>query len=72
MEEGCSPVRLVGMNYSPHTHLTIARARHEDMLRDADRARLARSLDEDKLSTLSRLRTHLARKREADPRPVTA
>jgi hypothetical protein len=72
MEEGRPPVRPVGMNYSPHTHLTIARARHEDMLRDAERARLARSFDEDKPGTLSRLWTHLARKREADPRPVTA
>jgi hypothetical protein len=42
------------------------------MLRDADRARLARSFAEDKPGPLSRLWTHLARKREADPRPVTA
>ena len=60
------------MNYSPHSHLAIARARHEDMLRDADRARLARSFGDDKPGTLSRLWTNLARKREADPRPVTA
>ena len=59
------------MNYSPHSHLAIARARHEDMLRDADRARLARSFGENKSGTLSRLWTHLTRKREADPRPVT-
>ena len=60
------------MNYSPHSHLAIARARHEDMLRDAERARLARSFDETKPGSLSRLWTHLARKRAADPRPVTA
>ena len=60
------------MYYSPHSHLAIARARHEDMIRDADRARLARSFAEDKPGRLSRLWTHLARKREADPRPVTA
>jgi hypothetical protein len=60
------------MNYSPHSHLAIARARHEDMLRDAERTRLARSFGENKPGTLSRLWTHLARKREADPRPVTA
>ena len=60
------------MNYSPHSHLAIARARHEDMLRDAERARLAHSFREDKPGMLSRLWTHLGRKREADPRPVTA
>ena len=60
------------MYYSPHSHLAIARARHEDMLRDAERARLARSCDERKPGSLSRLWTHLAHKREADPRPVTA
>jgi hypothetical protein len=60
------------MDYSPHSHLAIARARHEDMLRDAERARLARSFDETKPGSLSRLWTHLARKRAADPRPVTA
>jgi hypothetical protein len=60
------------MYYSPHSHLAIARARHEDMIRQADRARLARSLKDERPSALSRLRTHLARKREPEPRPVTA
>ena len=60
------------MYYSPHTHLAIARARHEDMLRDAERTRLARSFDEHKPGPLTRLWTHLTHKREADPRPVTA
>lgn len=60
------------MYYSPHTHLAIARARHEDMLRDAERARLSRSFDQERPGMLSRLRTHLARERAADPRPVTA
>jgi hypothetical protein len=58
------------MYYSPHSHLAIARARHEDMLRDAERARLARSFDDERPGVFTRLRTHLARKREADPRPV--
>ena len=60
------------MYYSPHTHLAIARARHEDMLRDAERTRLARSFGKNKPGKLSRLWTHLARTREFDPRPVTA
>ena len=60
------------MYYSPHSHLAIARARHEDMLRDAERARLARSFKDERPRALSRLRTHLARKRETAPRTVTA
>jgi hypothetical protein len=60
------------MYYSPHSHLAIARARHEDMLRQADRARLARSFQDERPSAFSRLRTHLARKRQPEPRAVTA
>jgi hypothetical protein len=60
------------MNYSPHSHLAIARARHEDMLLEAERARLARSFEEERPGVITRLRTHLARKREVEPRPVTA
>jgi hypothetical protein len=33
------------MYYDPHTHLTIARDRHEDMLREARKAQLARSVE---------------------------
>ena len=60
------------MNYSPHSHLAIARARHEDMLQQAEHARLARSFDDERPGVISRLRTHLTRKREVEPRPVTA
>jgi hypothetical protein len=60
------------MYYSPHSHLAIARARHEDMLLEAERARLARSFDEERPSVISRLKLHLARKREVEPRPVAA
>ena len=60
------------MYYSPHSHLAIARARHEDMLREADRTRLARSFKDERPSAFSRLRTYLARKREPEPRTVTA
>ncbi len=60
------------MYYSPHSHLAIARARHEDMLLQAERARLAHSFDEERPSVISRLRTHLTRKREVEPRPVAA
>jgi hypothetical protein len=58
--------------YSPHTHLALAHARHEDMLRQADRARLARSLESKQPGSFSRLWAHLPRKRQAHPRPVTA
>ena len=60
------------MYYSPHSHLAIARARHEDMLQQAERTRLARSFDDERPGVISRLRTHLTRKREVEPRPVTA
>jgi hypothetical protein len=60
------------MNYTPYTHLAIARDRHEDMLREADRARLARSFEGERPSAFSRLRAHLARKHETQARPVTA
>jgi hypothetical protein len=60
------------MYYSPHSHLAIARDRHEDMLREAERARLARSFEDERPSAFSRLRTHLSRKREPEPRTVTA
>jgi hypothetical protein len=57
------------MYYSPHSHLAIARARHEDMLLQAERARLARSFDEERPGVLSRLRMHVPHRRE-QPRPV--
>lgn len=60
------------MYYSPHSHLAIDRARREDMLLAAERARLARSFDEERPGVISRLRTHLTRKRAAEPRPVAA
>jgi len=63
---------VVDLCYRPHSHLALARAGHEDMLRDAEGGGLARSFDEEKPGMLSHLWTHLARKREADPRPVTA
>jgi len=59
------------MLYNSHTHLAIARDRHEDMIRQAEQARLARSFSDERPGALSRLRTHLSRKRE-QPRPVTA
>jgi hypothetical protein len=59
------------MYYSPHTHLALARARHEDMLRQADRARLARSFQSERPGAFSRLWAHLARKRQAHPSPIT-
>jgi len=60
------------MNYSPHTHLVLARARHEDMLAQADRARLAAQFRDEKPRALARLRTHLAGLRHRQPRPVVA
>jgi hypothetical protein len=46
------------MYYDPHTHLTIARDRHEDMLREARKAQLARSVEDkhQRLGIVARLR----------------
>ena len=46
------------MYYDPHTHLTIARDRHEDMLREARKAHLARSVEDkhQRLGIVARLR----------------
>jgi hypothetical protein len=60
------------MNYSPHTHLAIARARQEDLIRQAERDELARSFQDERPSVVSRLRSHLARRFSPRPRPVTA
>jgi hypothetical protein len=56
--------------YNPQTHLAIARDRHADMIREVERGRLARSFVDERPGVFSRLRTHLSRRREAEPRPV--
>ncbi|HEX5469717.1 MAG TPA: hypothetical protein VFW80_11790 [Gaiellaceae bacterium] len=57
--------------YSPHAHMQIAYQRHEDMLRRAERDRLASLFEDERPSTFSRLRARLSR-REESPRPVTS
>jgi hypothetical protein len=44
------------MYYNPHTHLEIARARQADLIREADRRRLANLVTEDRPSLMARLR----------------
>ncbi|HEY3069152.1 MAG TPA: hypothetical protein VGJ34_02460 [Gaiellaceae bacterium] len=46
------------MNYNPHTHLEIARARQADLIREADRRRLANLVAEKRPGLVSRLRGH--------------
>jgi hypothetical protein len=60
------------MYSNPHTHLAIARARHEDMIRQADRDRLARSFEDERPGVVVRLRARLATRRHPQSRPVTA
>jgi hypothetical protein len=60
------------MYYDPHTHLAIARARQEDMIRQAERDELARSVKNERPGLLERLHAHLPRKRAAHPSPVGA
>ena len=62
------------MYYDPHTHLTIARDRHEDMLREARKAQLARSVEDDdnRPGIVARLRGLLGERVKHEPaaRPV--
>ena len=60
------------MYYNPHTHLAIARARQEDMIRQADRDRLARSFEDERPGAFVRLRARLAGRHQPQSRPVTA
>ena len=71
MEESRAPVRHVGMQQSPHSYLTLAHARQDDLLKEADRLRLARSLRDERPGALARLRAYFARRREPQSRPVT-
>jgi hypothetical protein len=43
--------------YNPHTHLDIARARHDDLLRSAEKARLASLVEEKRPSPLTRIKS---------------
>ncbi|MGH3031353.1 MAG: hypothetical protein ACRDNE_11460 [Gaiellaceae bacterium] len=55
--------------YSPHTHIALARERHEDFIREASRRELARVVAGEKsLGLAARLAARL-RRREA-PRPA--
>jgi hypothetical protein len=56
------------MYYNPHTNLELARARHDDMLREAARHRLAARVAGERPSVLERIR-RLAGRRVAK-RPV--
>lgn len=63
------------MYYDPHTHLTIARDRHEDMLREARNAELARLVQDERPSIVTRLRGlfgHRAKHQPAVPRPLAS
>jgi hypothetical protein len=44
------------MSYNPHIHLAIARARQDDLLREADRRRLAKLASEGRPSLAARIR----------------
>jgi hypothetical protein len=53
------------MYANPHTHLALARARHEDMLREARQRELARLATSDRPGVLDRLRSFVASHRGA-------
>ena len=56
------------MYYSPHTHLALARERHQDMLREAERHRLAASVARRGPSLVERIRALTVR--QPGRRPV--
>jgi hypothetical protein len=53
--------------YNPHTHLDIARARQEDMIREARRAELARLVSKPEREGLGSRITRLLRRGERRP-----
>jgi hypothetical protein len=57
------------MYTNPHTHMAIARARHDDLLREADRRRQAAAFKSDRPGLFSRLREPLS---QGEPRRVPA
>jgi hypothetical protein len=60
MEEAAGRGRPVTMTYyNPHTHLALARARQEDMIREARRAELARLVPRDEREGLGAWIAHL-------------
>jgi hypothetical protein len=60
------------MYYSPHTHLALAKARHEDMLRAAERERIARRFRDERPSVLARFRSFVSGRASAKSRPAAA
>jgi hypothetical protein len=57
----------VDMYYNPHTHLEIARARHEDLLRDAERARRAAAFKSERPGLIARLHSLLGNRTAKQP-----
>jgi hypothetical protein len=58
------------MYYNPHTHIEIARARHDDLLRSAEKHRLASLVAEKRPSPIVRLRAFLTRRHAIAEQPV--
>jgi 3-phenylpropionate/cinnamic acid dioxygenase small subunit len=58
------------MYYSPHTHLAISRERHEDMLREAHKRQLARLVQDDRPSLLSRIRSLIGQRSVTQQQPA--
>ena len=59
--------------YSPHTHIALARERHEDLIREASRRELAKLVaDEKGLGLATRLVARLRRREAPRPAPTSA
>jgi hypothetical protein len=57
------------MYTNPHTHLAIARERHADLVREAERRNLAAAFKDERPGFLSRLRSRLG---HVEPRRAPA
>jgi hypothetical protein len=63
------------MYYDPHTHLALSRDRSEDMVREARKSELARLVQDERPSVVTRLRGlfgHRAKHQPAVPRPLAS
>ena len=58
------------MYYNPHTHIEIARARHDDLLRSAEKHRLDNLVAEKRPGPIARLHAFFSRRHDVAGQPA--
>jgi hypothetical protein len=58
------------MYTNPHTHLAIARERHEDLIRSAEQHRLAKLVAEKRPGPFARLQAYFSKRHGVAKQPV--